>query len=184
MSKWTLMYRSLDIFDILQFQGFFLFLKFIDCLRTSILCIVKELAEVGSVAVTVGVIDRWQVTSDTRHTTYDMWQLTPDTWKMTHDFFSFFLFLPFCPFYFVLVSVLPSAYVKRFSVSRFQDFVSGLLNLSNFCFTSLKMATWQESFILNLCSLLTHTANIIWHIYIIGNFSMSLLFLKYTMHLL
>ena len=54
-------------------------------LRTSLLCIVEELAGVGSVAVAVGVSDSWQVTCDTQHMSHDTWHATHDTWHATHD---------------------------------------------------------------------------------------------------
>ena len=71
---------------ILYVAVFNIFLKtFWDCrsMRTSLLCIVGELAEGGSVDVAV-VVDRWQVTSDRWHTTGDRWP------------FWFRFLLPFC----------------------------------------------------------------------------------------
>ena len=41
-----------------------------------------------SVAVAVGVSDRWQVTSDTQNVTREIWHMTCDMWHMT-----FFVFL-------------------------------------------------------------------------------------------
>ena len=48
------------------------------------------LAGGGSVAVVVGVSERWKVTCDR-----DMWHMTPDTWHMTRDI-CFFSFLSVC----------------------------------------------------------------------------------------
>ena len=59
------------------------------------------------------------------------WHATCDIWHLTHDTFDFFLihiFL-FCLFLSVLVTVILSAHLGRFSVSRMQDFF-GLLLLS------------------------------------------------------
>ena len=74
-------------------------------LRTILLWIVRELAREGSVAVAVGVNDMWQVTGDTCVT----WHVT---WCLTHEKYFLLIFL----------SVLLTAHVKRFSVSRMRDF--------------------------------------------------------------
>ena len=83
---------------------------------------VMILAGGGSVAVAVGVSDRWQVsgdwwqmTGDTRHIKHNKWHLTCDTWHMT-----FYLFkkeiAPFCRLFSVFVFVWISAHIDRFSV--------------------------------------------------------------------
>ena len=64
-------------------------------LQTSILCIMRELARGGSVAVAVGVSDRWHATRNTWHMTCDTWHLTYDTW-----YFFFFLSVRFCLFWY------------------------------------------------------------------------------------
>ena len=89
----------LDFFlAVLPFQWFFAFLVFwgFGSLQTSLLCIVGDLAGGGSVAVAVGI-------------SY--------TWHMT------FVQTKFSSFLSVLVSVLLSAHVERFSVSRVQHFL-------------------------------------------------------------
>ena len=54
-----------------------IFLFYLDCfpdfwsLQTSLLCMVGGLAEVGSVAMAVGVSEKRQVTDDTQHVTHD-----------------------------------------------------------------------------------------------------------------
>ena len=76
------------LLDVLLFFGRFDnflrsdLIRVLGSLWTSLLCIVAELTGGGSVAVAVGVSDRWQVTLDT-------WQVTHDTWHVTHDILSF-----------------------------------------------------------------------------------------------
>ena len=54
--------------------------------ETSILmCIPGELAGGRSVALAVGVSDKWQVTGYTQQVTYDLWHLTLDIWHLTPD---------------------------------------------------------------------------------------------------
>ena len=70
-------------------------------LRTSILCILGELAGRGSVAVVVGFFDRLQVTGDRWHATHDKWHLTLDTQHMTHDMWhvtpdTWYIYIFFC----------------------------------------------------------------------------------------
>ena len=57
----------------------------------------EGVSRAGSVTVTVGVSDMWQVTCDTRHVTCDMWhltcgtrQLTPDTWHLHYKYIFFY----------------------------------------------------------------------------------------------
>ena len=77
------------------------FFRVLGSLRISLLCIVGELARGRFLVAAVAVSDRLQVTGDTGH--------------VTHDFYlSFFLS--------VLVLVLLSAHVVRFSVSRMWNF--------------------------------------------------------------
>ena len=69
-------------------------------------------------------VDRWHATCDTWHSTHDAWHMTPDKSQLTNDFFC--LFFPYlsiyrCVFLTVLVSVLLSAHVERFNVSRMRD---------------------------------------------------------------
>ena len=99
----------LDILNVCGFDGVFLLLHFciflvLGYLQISLLCIMGELTGGRSVAVTVGVID--------------MWQVKRDMWQLKHDFF---LFFSFCPFLSVLVCVLISENLKLFSVSRKQN---------------------------------------------------------------
>ena len=67
----------------------------------------------GSVAVAVGVSDRWQVTHDTQHMTHDMWHVTYNTWN-THIFMVFYRSPPvrFCPF--LSISVCFSLFLSIF----------------------------------------------------------------------
>ena len=85
-SRLFLVLSVLMIFCVLKF-----FLVF-GSLWTS-LCIGGDLPLWGSVAVAVGVSDRWQATCDKWHMTRDIC-----TGHLTTDFFFFFLF-PFCPFW-------------------------------------------------------------------------------------
>ena len=72
----------------------------------------EELEGGGSMAVAIGVTDRWQVTRD-------MWHVKRYMWHLTHNFFFFF---SSCPLLSVLVSVLLCAQVERFSVSCMRYF--------------------------------------------------------------
>ena len=76
-------------------KGIFLVLSW----WTHLLCIVRELARGGCVAVAVSVGDRgkvtcdmWQVTCDTRHVTCDMWHVTSDMWHVISDMWHIFFF--------------------------------------------------------------------------------------------
>ena len=66
--------------------------------------------------------DWWQVICDAPPSTHDRWHMTPDTWHVTpdmqHPIFSYYtsFFQP------VLVLVILSAHIERFSVSRMKDF--------------------------------------------------------------
>ena len=59
--------------------GFYIFYFLFNCPFMSHLTVhSQELAGGGSMAVTVGISDMWQVTGDTQHMTPDTWHLTPD----------------------------------------------------------------------------------------------------------
>ena len=64
--------------------SFLIFFWDFGSLQASLLCIVGDLAGRGSVAVAVGVSDRW-------HSIGDTWHLTHGMWHVTHDFFLPFL---------------------------------------------------------------------------------------------
>ena len=96
----------LDISEFLPIRWYFAFWQFFlvfGSLQISLLCIVWELNRGLSVAVAVGVSDRWQLTCDTQYAIRDMWHL-------------------FCLFLSVLVLVLLFSHVKRISASRMQNF--------------------------------------------------------------
>ena len=105
---------------------------------TSLLCIVGELAARGSVALAVGVADRWQGTGYRWHVAYDIWHMIHGIW------------------FFFWLSMLLSADIERFSVSRMQDFraqmvvIVGLQNLlfSHFVYTiiyTMYLSSWLLS---------------------------------------
>ena len=58
--------------------------------------------------------DRWQLTRDTWHMKHGAWHMTSDTWHLTYDF----NFTPFYPFLSMLVLVVVSAHITKFSISR------------------------------------------------------------------
>ena len=53
-------------------------------------CILGELAGGGSVALSVAVRNRWQVTGDMKHVTCDTLQVTCDKWHVTCDTWHYF----------------------------------------------------------------------------------------------
>ena len=81
--------------------------------------LVGVLAGGGSMAMALGVSDRWQVTCDNWHATWD-------TWHVTHDFLKIYLlqFLAGWNYSDFFVSVPLSAHIERLSVSRVRDFFS------------------------------------------------------------
>ena len=111
---WRLLIK--DFCGFLQFQWFFSlnFCVVFGSLQTSLLCIMGESAGEGSVAVAVGVSDRWHVTHDKCNVKRDMWHLTHGT--------PFCFSFPFLSVSTVVVSELLSPHVERFSVSHIQDF--------------------------------------------------------------
>ena len=82
---WTEDFWSKTFADFCSFNDFFCFCVVFGSLQTSLLCIMGESAGEGSVAVAVGVSDRWHVTHDKCNVKRDMWHLTHGT--------------PFCSFF-------------------------------------------------------------------------------------
>ena len=63
----------------------FFSLEFFGSFQYSILCIMGELAGGESVAVAVGVSDKWYATCDMWRMTHNEWHMTHDTCHMTHN---------------------------------------------------------------------------------------------------
>ena len=109
------------IFRVLTFFGFF------GSSQTSLLCIMGELAGGWSVAVALGVSDRWQVACNTWHVTHETWQITHktghmpheqlhmthDIWHLTHE--TFFC----CPFFSFCFGINASVRKHNFSKKKF-----------------------------------------------------------------
>ena len=92
----------LEAFGFLQFWRFLRFgiFQVLVSLWTLLLCITGELAGQGSVAVAVGISDRWQVTRSKRHMTNDTWHVTPDIWHVNHETEESDILFPFCQFWY------------------------------------------------------------------------------------
>ena len=104
----------LNVFSFLLFWWFSVFWNF----WTGVWCV--------AVAVAVSVSDKCQVTGDMRHVIPDTWHMTHDTWHMTHDIWDlthepWIKKNHFCLFLSLLVSMLLSANVARFSVSHMRN---------------------------------------------------------------
>ena len=78
-----------------------------------------ELAGGGYGAVAVCVWHRWQETGDKRHVKCDMWHVVFDRWHLTY-----FCCCLFSLFLWVLVLVLVSTHIERFSVSYMRDLLT------------------------------------------------------------
>ena len=113
----------LHFFCFFKFLGFLASLLWTSLLWSSLLCIMGELARGGSVPVAIGVSDKWQ--------------MTRNMWHMTYDILSFLAFLLFYTFMYILVLVLISASVKRVSVSHLRDFF----------YFGLRTLVWLETWV-------------------------------------
>ena len=79
--------------------------------------------------------DTWNMTHDTWHMTHDIWHMTCDRWHVTYDtwhlnLFSYLILLTWSLFLSLLVLVLLTAPVERFSTCRMQFFVKVLIKCS------------------------------------------------------
>ena len=103
-----------------------------------LLWIMGELAGGGSVAVAVGVSERWHMTRDTPRMTHDTWHR-----HQICDKRHMILSVPFWLFLFFLVSVLLSAHVKKFSVSHVQNLFYYRLGVAGAILqTTIQLTDW------------------------------------------